>query len=182
MRLFIALDLDDAIRTRIAELLRPLMIVRGVKWVAPESMHITLKFIGEGHPDEIGAAMQFSHAASELVFRGTGAFPNERRPRVFWVGIEAGPELQLLAVRIEDALEPLGVVREKRAFSPHLTLGRMREDADAVKIGGEVGRILEPHRREEFGRQSVTEFHLYQSRLSPKGAQYTKVKTFPLSS
>lgn len=183
MRLFVALDVDDAVRARIAELLRELeQASRNVKWVRAHSVHLTLKFIGE-QPEEKLAALVKALAAVptpgplELTFRGLGCFPNERHPRVFWLGIAAPPELGQLAAAVERALEPLGIARELRAFSPHLTVGRL-------KPGGHLSGLppaWDSHRADDFGRTTASEFHLYQSRLSPHGAEYAKLRTFPLS-
>lgn len=183
VRLFVALDLTEEIRVRIAELLRQLEpLARSIKWVKPESMHLTLKFIGEQPEEKLTALVEALEAVPkpgrlELQFRGLGCFPNDRHPRVFWVGIEAPPALGELAAGVERALEPLGIAGEQRAFSPHLTLGRLKD-------GGQLTALRpqwEAHRAAEFGRLTVWEFFLYQSRLSPHGAEYTKLRRFPLS-
>src|SRR5579859_2657351 len=115
MRLFIAIDLDDPIRQRI---LRFMEGVRGfapeVRWISPASLHITLKFIGESN--------QIQAAQTQISFRGSGFFPTARSPRVFWIGVEADEHLALAARSVEEALLPLGIEKEERAFTPHLTL------------------------------------------------------------
>jgi len=182
MRLFVALDVDDAVRSRMAELLRELEpAARAVKWVRPDSVHLTLKFIGEQPEEKLPALLEVlaavpAHGALELRFHGLGCFPNERHPRVFWLGVEAPPELLQLASGVERALELLGIAREQRAFSPHLTIGRM-------KVPGNLSRlrpVWEAHRSDELGLVTATEFFLYQSRLSPSGAEYTKLRAFPM--
>src|SRR5438270_9336696 len=113
MRLFIALDIDSEIRRRITTFrdeLRPL--APDVKWVNPETFHITLQFLGETKKlEEIQCALPgVKGAAVELSFRGAGFFPNSRAPRILWVGIEAGEQLQSLSQSIGDALAPFGFI------------------------------------------------------------------------
>ncbi len=183
MRLFVALDPNDAVRARIAELLRELEpLARGIKWVRPHSMHLTLKFLGEQPENKLPALLEALAAAPtpgplELKFRGLGCFPNDRHPRVFWLGVEAPPELAQLAADVDRAMEPLGIEREPRKFSAHLTIGRLKE-------GGNLSMLWskwEAHRADDFGQITAPEFFLYQSRLSPAGAEYTKLRAFPLS-
>jgi RNA 2',3'-cyclic 3'-phosphodiesterase len=182
MRLFVALDIDDQLRARIAGLIADLRhAMPDVKWVKPESVHVTLKFIGE-FPDHRRPALEQALAGAsvpgpfELSFEELGCFPNERSPRVFWVGIQAPPELGQLAESVESACERLGIQRDKRAFSPHLTLGRAREGGPPIRIAPR----WEAHRHAEFGRVAAREFYLYRSQLSPGGAQYTRLRSFPL--
>src|SRR5579863_9277873 len=138
MRLFLALDIDDAIRERIA------LFMDGVspfapeaRWATPESLHVTLKFIGE-QPDDAVDQIRFalqSVAASttEIHFRGYGFFPTAKSARVFWIGMDAGPQLAALAAAIDDATATLGIAKEDRAFSPHLTLARSRGGSGAPR-------------------------------------------------
>jgi 2'-5' RNA ligase len=182
MRLFVALDLDAAIRASVADLLRELRpAAPDIKWVAPEAMHLTLKFIGEQPEAKLEAITESLATVAKpgplnLRFHGLGCFPNERRPRVFWIGIETPPELARLAGAVEQALAPLGIEREKRPFSPHLTLGRAREGR-RVEL---PGRQWDAQANDDFGAMTATEFFLFQSRLSPAGAQYAKLKAFAL--
>jgi len=129
MRLFIALDIDQAIRDGITRFLDG---VRGfapdARWVAPESLHVTLKFIGE-QPDAAVESIQsalrnISATKTEILFRGYGFFPTATSARVFWVGMKAGPGLASLAGIIDKTVSSLGVPKEERVFSPHLTLAR----------------------------------------------------------
>ena len=182
MRLFVALELDEAVRSRTAVLLRQLEPAASqVKWVKPQSLHLTLKFIGEQPEDKLSALVEALAAVPapgplEVSFRGLGCFPNERHPRVFWVGVLAPPALGQLAAAVERALAPLGIEPEQRPFSPHLTLGRLRQGSRlwSLPLGWEA------HRSEDFGHYTATELFLYQSRLSPHGAEYVKLKHFPL--
>jgi 2'-5' RNA ligase len=190
MRLFIALDIDSAIRQRIATFVDG---VRGfapdVRFVGAESFHVTLKFLGETDKlDAIKAALQEVHGHQvALNFRGYGFFPGPKNARVFWTGIEAGPELQEVVSSIDTAMTPLGFEREKGPYRAHLTLarsssgrpGRMRGDAPNAKFAGlqyKLSKLPEP----EFGTMTAHEFYLYESKLSPRGSQYTKLARFPL--
>src|ERR1700679_555472 len=129
MRLFVALDIDDSIRGRIARFIDGVSgFASDARWVRPESLHVTLKFIGE-RPDEnvaeIKQALETIVADPfELNFRGYGFFPEARAPRVFWVGIEAGANLNSLAATVDEKLASLDIAKEEHAFNPHLTLAR----------------------------------------------------------
>ena len=192
MRLFVTIDLDPAIRERIARFLEGVrQFAPEVRWARPEALHITLKFIGEMDVARLAAVRsaltQVQGESTEIRFRGTGFFPTAKSARVFWAGVEADGKLAALATAIESALEPLGVEREQRAFSPHLTLARTgsgrpsrgREDRrnPAFRQLHEKVVTLPPA---DFGTMTPREFFLYQSKLSPKGAQYTKLAAFPL--
>src|ERR1022692_1619800 len=129
MRLFVALDIDDAIRGRIARFLDGVCgFAPHARWARPESLHVTLKFVGEKPAEEVE---QIKHAlqtiaadAFEVSFRGYGFFPGARAPRVFWLGIDAGPKLTSLAAMVDDRLAALDIAKEEHAFTPHLTLAR----------------------------------------------------------
>jgi 2'-5' RNA ligase len=115
-----------------------------------------------------------------LKFRGLGFFPDERRPRVLWAGIEAGPELGALAAAVETSLEPLGIAKEQRSFSPHLTLARF-DTARRKPAGSAFDHLRETISQAgplEFGSSTAGEFHLYQSILKRGGAEYTRLATF----
>jgi RNA 2',3'-cyclic 3'-phosphodiesterase len=181
MRLFVALDLPDEVGEAVREVIAALKpLHKGARWVRPEGMHVTLKFIGHV-PDEklqpIRGALAnvHSHAAVEIAFRGVGFFPNERRPRVVWCGVEASENLALLAASTERALEPLGIVAEKRGYTPHLTLARFKDSSGSDKLV----RAAAEWKSREFGTARETAFHLYQSLLKPSGAEYRKIATFP---
>jgi 2'-5' RNA ligase len=183
MRLFVAMDIPEDVRSAISALvakLRPNH--RNARWVRIEGLHVTLKFIGEASSEksaEIKAALAVvpSRAPIPMNFRGLGFFPNDRRPRVLWAGIAAGPELAALAAAVDTALTSLGIPREERTFSPHLTLARfdMPRGLDALRAAIEKAGAL------EFGGATAKEFHLYQSVLKPGGAEYTRLATYSFS-
>lgn len=182
MRTFIAIDLPSEIRRKIAQLqdlLKP--TTTQVRWTRPEGLHLTLKFIGEIPPNKAEEAT--SRLASirvpaplSIAVRGAGYFPNARSPRVIWVGVEGGPDLPALAAQVEEVLGPLGIPKENRAFSAHLTLGRVKVP-DKIPVLQEVLRRQEPL---EFGSFSANEFFLYESQLSPGGSVYRKMARFAL--
>src|SRR5215471_12975559 len=129
MRIFVGIDLDPEVRAKSSRFLEG---VRGfapdVRWVRPESLHVTLKFIGEQKPERVDAIREavrrVEGQAMEIRFAGYGFFPTPKSPRVFWIGIHAGEGLAGLAGAVDKATSELGVPREERAFSPHLTLAR----------------------------------------------------------
>jgi 2'-5' RNA ligase len=196
MRLFVALDISEEIRSRIAHFMNELRgLAPAAKWVSPESLHITLKFIGE-KPDamvnEIEKQLQSIQAMPiELRFCNSGFFPAPKSARVFWIGIEAGPQLAQLAARVERQLTEIGIPAEKRAFSPHLTLARAGGGSGAPgwHKGDKPNRafsVLQDKLMQsppaDFGTITALEFFLYRSQLSNKGAKYTKIARFQLRS
>ncbi len=183
MRLFVALDIPDEVGSALATLAAKLRdAYPHARWARIEGLHVTLKFIGETSPEKAPAIKVAlgslpSRSAFTMTFRGLGFFPNERRPRVLWAGVAAGPELAALAAGVETALATLGLPREERAFSPHLTLARFDSPGrlDALHAAIEKAGPL------EFGAATAQEFHLYQSVLKPGGAEYTRLATFPFA-
>lgn len=181
MRLFIALDFPEEVRQALRELMARLRHeTRGARWVRPEGMHVTLKFLGETDPKilpDIRRALGEIHSASavEMHFRGLGFFPNEQRPRVLWCGIAASPNLAEIAAGVESALEPLGFPREARAFVPHLTLARFPVPGGHQKLL----RAAEELKEYDFGTTRESQMYLYQSVLHPSGAEYTRLESFP---
>src|ERR1700738_2998427 len=157
MRIFIALDIEDSIRERIARFVEGVHgFAPDARWVRPESMHITLKFIGEKSEQAVGEIKQaletVESGAVEIRFRGHGFFPTANAPRVFWIGIEAGTQLASLASAIDERMASLGVPKEEHIFSPHLTLAR--------RAGGSASPRL---RKEDGGNRS---FQRLQEKLS----------------
>jgi RNA 2',3'-cyclic 3'-phosphodiesterase len=179
MRLFVAIEISLEIRERIAEFVsRSKANIAGARWVRPEGMHITLKFLGNV-PDEkinlIENVLRDVQARSfSLSVRNIGFFPNPKSPRVLSAGVDAGPELAQLAEQVDKALAPLGFEPEKRAFNPHITLARFTDRGKKAGIGFVEQQL-------SFGTMTAKEFHLYQSKLSPQGSRYDKLATFVLN-
>ena len=181
MRLFVALKIPPAVRENLGELLAMLRALSSQpRWVRAENLHVTLKFIGEVQAEKLGdiraaLAAVDSDPLITLDFRGLGFFPNEKRPRVFWAGIDASANLARLAIDIGRALETLGVPPEKRPFSPHLTLARFEPPGLPEKLRA----AIQVNAKREFGFVAAKEFHLIESNLKPDGAEYTTAETFP---
>jgi len=180
VRLFVALDLTQEIREALREpiaRLKPLS--KSARWTQPDGMHVTLKFIGHVEADKLDAiraalATVCSDAPVEMHVRGVGFFPDDRRPRVVWCGIEASANLAPLAAEMERALEPLGIAREERKFTPHLTLARLK-DFHGV---GKLVRAAEEMKSRDFGSVRDTEFHLFESLTKPSGAEHKKIESY----
>jgi 2'-5' RNA ligase len=184
VRLFVALEIPSEVRENLAALIRELStITPQEKWVRAENLHVTLKFIGEAAAEKLGAIRQAlgvvrSDSPAKLDFRGLGFFPNEKNPRVFWAGIEAAPNLGKLAEDIELATERLGIPREQRPFSPHLTLARFA----ARKLPEKLQTAVRENITRQFGALETSQFHLIESKLKPSGAEYTTLQSFPFVS
>jgi len=155
------------------------------KYTKRSAIHLTLKFIGnieEVLVEDISDALERSTRPGmrfSLVVKGVGVFPDFRKPRIIWAGIEAQPLLTDLQRRVDSNLALLGFEPEKRVFSPHLTLARLkaaRNVADLRRFVEEEGEDL------SFGCFQVDEIHLYQSLLRPEGAEYRRLITHPLPS
>ncbi|HUI80987.1 MAG TPA: RNA 2',3'-cyclic phosphodiesterase [Bryobacteraceae bacterium] len=179
MRLFTALDLPDEIVANLKHLLEKLRPTARISWSPPENLHITTKFIGEWKEERI-AELQAALARLEprppisVHIRRVGFFPNPHSPRVFWCGIEA-PGLDQLAAATDRATAALGIESEKRAFSPHLTLARIKERLDLQPLREAIAALPSL----DFGQVTVDRFFLYLSKLRPTGSVYTKLAEFP---
>ncbi len=194
MRIFVGLDLDDGILERIARFIDEMSgLAPDVRWVTAESLHITLKFIGEKPDTLVEQAKEHLAAISEpgfeVSFRGCGFFPAVKSARVFWIGIQAGPALGKLVAEIENALTGIGISKETRAFSPHLTLARSGSGAPSRKINDKLNQRFAALQRKlaqlptpDFGTMAAREFFLYRSQLSNQGSRYTKLARFELLS
>ncbi|MGD0790778.1 MAG: RNA 2',3'-cyclic phosphodiesterase [Terriglobales bacterium] len=196
MRIFIGIDLDPQVRARIARFLEGVQnFAPDARWARPESLHITLKFIGEQAPEHVEAVAarvrRIESSAFTIGFAGYGFFPSAKAPRVFWIGIHAGPQLAELAGSIDAATAELGIPGEERPFSPHLTLARGGGRSGSPKwrkgdAPNTTFAVLEKRLAAmgelDFGTMTAHEFILYQSQLSPGGSKYTKLQRFPLGS
>lgn len=194
MRLFVALDLRDDVRRALGDLMAKLKpLSPDARWVRPEGMHITLKFIGHAVPtgdmeklDAVRAALAAvrSDRPVEMNFRGIGFFPNTQHPRVVWCGVRASENLAQLAADIDRVLEPLGIPREGRAFVPHLTLVRFKPARSGKRghsnpaAGGTLQSAAAEMAERNFGSARETEFHLFESVTKPGGSEYRKLETY----
>jgi 2'-5' RNA ligase len=180
MRLFVALEIPQEVRESLAGLLQSLRAISPqTKWARPENLHLTLKFIGEV-PEAKLASIRAALAAVKcdvpvrLEVRGLGFFPNARHPRVFWAGIESSSNLKTLSESISLALEKIGIAREERDFSPHLTLARF----ESPRLEDKLRAAIEERSSVGFGEVFATQFHLIESKLKSSSAEYTTVESF----
>jgi len=183
VRLFVALEIPPVVRENLAAMVSDLRgLAPQLKWVRTENLHVTLKFIGDTPAENLGAIGQAlsalrSNGQVELHFRGFGFFPNEKRPSVFWTGIEASENLGTLAGDIDRALEAVGIPREQRPFTPHLTLARISTSG----LTETLRAAIQQNRTRDFGALNTHEFHLIESKLKPSGAEYTTLQSFPFA-
>jgi 2'-5' RNA ligase len=177
MRLFIAIELPDEIKKQLEEMRTD---ISGSRWVPLEQIHLTLTFLGEVDDTTLdllsGALVTIKAPGFNLCFGGTGCFPDRRRPRVLWVGLEPEPLLSSLASLVREAVLTCNIPQEERPFSPHITLARLKFPAPL-----EVVSFLDRPQKQELPPVKVREFTLFQSLLTSQGAVHTPVKTFALS-
>jgi RNA 2',3'-cyclic 3'-phosphodiesterase len=176
MRTFVALNLPQAERARLHDALAPLRD-RGlpVRWVAPEALHITLRFLGDTEADAVphiervlaDAAARRSPLTLEIA--GLGAFPSLRRASIIWIGVNQEPELHALQKHLEPALSRLGFPRETRPFRPHITVGRIRSGSRAIDI--DRARELVDY----SAAVEVATVDLMQSHQSSAGSRYERL-------
>ena len=185
MRLFVALQIPASVRENLAALIEQLRETasrvsdRRPRWVRAENLHVTLKFIGEAAPEKLqgirgSLAAVRSDSPVDMTFRGLGFFPNEKRPKVFWAGIQAIGNLATLAFEIDSAISAHGIPRETRPFAPHLTLARFEPPG----LHESLGRAIQTAQSREFGSVQTREFHLIESKTKPSGAEYTVLQSF----
>jgi 2'-5' RNA ligase len=176
MRLFTAIDLPSEMLERLGQFLARLRPLAKLRWTAVENLHITTKFIGEwpeARLSEMKTALRgvVRSGPIDVAVRGVGWFPDQRRPRVFWAGVDGGEPLASLARATDEAVLKLGVSAETREYSPHLTLARVK---DAVKVDAILSVPGDP----DFGCFRASSFFLY---LSSNG-KYSKLEEFSLGS
>jgi 2'-5' RNA ligase len=189
IRAFIAIPLPHPLLDQLTALQRQLeaqVPSRSVRWTQPEGIHLTLKFLGDTSTDKLPDIKQAltavaRHAPScAFTVEGLGCFPNPRRPRVVWAGVEEPTGwLEVLQDAVEEAMTHFGYERERRSFSPHLTLGRVNRRVsrgDAAQVGEAVARATVG----VLGEVLVDRFDLIRSVLKPTGAEYTTLEEFAL--
>jgi 2'-5' RNA ligase len=180
-RVFIAIELSPDVRKWLEKarvVLEPLMPSGAVRWVHLDGIHITLKFLGEipaNRIDDVRGAMDRSVKGVKpfpLAVEGLGCFPDLHRPRVVWAGVRREPLLEDLQRRLEEALAATSFPKERRAFSPHLTLGRVKDGLSADSLP-RVGSAVEKAVMEKSVEMRVSEVILFRSVLRPSGAEYS---------
>ena len=182
IRSFIAVDIGPEVRAALGAITRELARAGAdARWTRPEGMHATLKFLGAIEATQletVHAAVERvagRHGAMQLHARGLGAFPSLQRPRVLWCGLRC-PGLPELASDIDDELAPLGFEGEKRAFSAHVTLARLRSGRGLAPLQ----HAVQQHIADEFGEVDVANVTIYRSTLRRDGAVYDALWTIPL--
>lgn len=187
LRAFIAVEIPSGIRTMIGESTARLRADIGplVRWVPVENMHLTLKFLGDVSAANIEMLSQILRAEAglfdcfEVQVGGLGCFPNVKRPRVLYIGIQAPAALEALQRGLEAASRRLGYESEERGFSPHLTIGRVRQGVTSAEQQS-IRRALEQTQIDSLGTARVDSLHLYKSDLKPSGSVYTRLYSAPL--
>ncbi len=184
IRTFLAIELDDAHHRALADLQAQLQrdhAARGVRWVAPENIHLTLKFLGDVDAAQMAALQRAAADACAgtapftLRIAGAGAFADTRRPNIVWVGISGEVERAArLAQKIDDVCTALGFAREARPFSPHLTLGRVKRDAPPFDRRS-IGEMIVNAQVGALGELRVERVSVMKSELRPGGSVYTRL-------
>ena len=181
MRAFVAIELPESIGEALArEQARFRAVCPDARWTRPEGIHLTLKFLGDISAEQetevkeaLGRMERFAKFTASV--KGFGFFPDSKRPRVFWAGLDAPPDLGRLAQQVDNAVAPLGFPLENRPFKSHLTLARFKIPRPQAKLAALVAVPGDSI----HGSFEVSEFFLWQSRLLPGGAEYRKVARFP---
>jgi 2'-5' RNA ligase len=178
MRSFIAIDIPGDIRASFNDIIRKIGAdSRGVKWVPAENIHLTLKFLGDVREDLVPVIKKRllilggRHKPFTIDICGAGAFPNFRNPNVLWIGIETSERLKSLFMELDILLSEIGFERESRGFSPHLTIGRVKDKRGIDPVIKELATYKDTF----FGTIEVREILLMESVLKPSGAEYSKI-------
>ena len=186
LRAFIAVEIPHEIRQAIHKATSGFRQATDslIRWVQPENMHLTLKFLGDVSPSNVDMLTQMLRAETDsshcfdIHIGGLGSFPNPRRARVIYIGIQAPVELEAIQHRVESASHRLGYESEVRPFSPHLTIGRVKQDASASDQQ-KIRQALEKIHIDSLGTARVDSVHLFKSELKPSGSVYTKLFSAP---
>lgn len=188
LRAFIAVELPPEIHKAIESETAPLRAALDsslVRWVPTSNIHLTLKFLGGVSSANVELLTQMlsvevnQYESFTIKFEGLGAFPNPRRPRVIWIGIQAPAGFEALQHGIEAAAATLGYPAEKRPFSPHLTIGRVKQNAGPAGMQ-KIRNVLEEMKVGALGTVKANAVHLFKSDLKPTGAVYTRLFSAPL--
>lgn len=184
IRTFIAIKLDGSLHNTLNEVIEKFAASKAsVKWVAPENVHITLKFLGNVEEDRLPDIFSACEKAAEgfspidLEVRAVGCFPTLARPRVVWLGLEKGTEaVKELQRSIEHELEVIGFPKEDREFRAHLTIGRVKGKQGISRLC----RLIEEERNVFIGLMRTNTVSIMKSKTLPSGPVYTELKSIPL--
>jgi RNA 2',3'-cyclic 3'-phosphodiesterase len=189
LRAFIAVEIPLGLRESVCKATASLQngVGSAVRWVPMENMHLTLKFLGDVSPANVEMLSQMLRAEADLFhcfdlrLIGLGSFPNLKRPRVLYIGIQAPATLEALQRGFESASRRLGYESEERVFSPHLTIGRVKHASRVTATEQQtIRRAIEETRIDSLGTARVDSVHLYKSDLKPTGSVYTRLYSAPL--
>ncbi len=183
LRCFIAIGISEPIRLEISDLIDVLQKYDAdIKWVKPDNLHFTLKFLGNT-PEELlpeihGSLLAIASSLEPFYINiyGSGVFPNKKYPRVIWAGVKDSDIMIRLKYALENAMSLLGFQKEDREFDPHLTLGRVRSRKGILHIVNELDTVAE----KDFGSIHVRTVRLMKSDLRPGGPEYTCLYDVPL--
>jgi 2'-5' RNA ligase len=186
IRSFLAFELPVGIKKTVGEVAGEIrQSGLDARWVKTENIHLTMVFLGNVKTEEIDSIGEkignicTGYGSFDIALKGVGCFPNKRRPRVLWLGLDGDIDrLSHFRDDLNTALNTFGVKEEKRPFRPHLTLGRFRSTR---KMGSRLEEILSNYATLERPVESLNALYLFKSDLNPGGAVYTKLKLFPLS-
>ena len=183
LRGFIAVEIPSSLQHTIQEStasLRHMLSDDLVRWVPPQNVHLTLKFLGDVSSSNLDLIKQMltaeaaQHQSFEMQAKGIGSFPNSRRPRVIWIGLQAPAALESLQRGIESASARLGYATDEKSFSPHLTIGRVKQNLSAPEIQ-RIRSALEQTNIGLLGIVYIDAAHLFKSDLQPSGSVYTRL-------
>ena len=188
LRAFIAIELPTFLQDSIQSAISGLRSALGadlIRWTPTRNIHLTLKFLGDVSPANIDILKQMltvesaQHSAFDMSVEGIGSFPTPKRPRILWVGLNVPASLPSIAHNIETASAKLGYPTEERGFSPHLTIGRVRQNASTTDLQ-KIRTTLNGAKVGNLGMTRVNAINLYKSDLQPSGSVYTRLFSAPL--
>jgi 2'-5' RNA ligase len=190
LRSFIAIKIPEEIQSAVARSITPLQKKLPkplVRWVAPENVHLTLKFLGDvssANIDILAESLKVeasNHEIFSMAAGSLGVFPNAHRARVIWIGLEGSTSLKMLVRGVETVAERLGYPAEERPFSPHLTIGRVGQNISAMDLQ-RISTALGEMNVGSLGLVQVDAIHIYKSDLLPTGSVYTELFRLKLKS
>jgi len=181
MRLFTGIGIPYKVRRNLELLLAHLQPTAAIRWSPPENLHVTTKFIGEWPEEKLDQLKDQLRKVPppgkiDISIAGLGWFPNPHSPRIFWCGIQAPEALPALARDTDATLVGIGVPKEPKPYSPHLTLARIAENGNLFPLKQAISQLPSV----DFGRFRAEAFHLYLSKTGPKGSVYSVLDSYPL--
>jgi len=190
LRSFVAVEIPTGMQSALAQCTAPLQKALPkplIRWVAPQNVHLTLKFLGDvssANLERLAEALKveaIAHETFTMSVGGLGAFPTPRRARIIWIGLEAPPALMALLRSVESVAARLGYPLENHPFSPHLTIGRVGQNVSATDLQ-RIRAALEGMVVGPLGTVRVEAVHIFKSDLKPGGPVYTHLYTLPMKS